>query len=142
MVIMTKKKIDKAYLYQRCVAQKNCIERNFDCFSCKIFKSDQLVCFGEIAPDIDSDTYTVRIRYHPLEVPKVHIMSPEIINSPNIHRYADMSLCLYFPPDDPWKKTDLIHKKLIPWTSEWLVYYELYLHTGDWLGPEAPHPPT
>jgi hypothetical protein len=36
---------------------------------------------------------------------------------------------------------DNLHQKIIPWIAEWLVYYELYLICGKWLGPEAPHGP-
>ena len=53
--------------------------------------------------------------------------------------YANGTLCLYKPTDDPWKPSDNIHEKIIPWTAEWLVFYELYLMCGKWLGPEAPH---
>jgi len=53
--------------------------------------------------------------------------------------YKDRSLCLYFPEDDQWKISDDVHKKIIPWVAEWLVFYELYLLTGRWLGPAAPH---
>jgi hypothetical protein len=34
---------------------------------------------------------------------------------------------------------DFIHEKIIPWTAEWLVYYEIFKRTGQWIGPEAPH---
>jgi hypothetical protein len=45
----------------------------------------------------------------------------------------------YQPNEDPWKLSDDIHQKIIPWTAEWLVFYELYQIYGEWLGPEAPH---
>jgi hypothetical protein len=45
----------------------------------------------------------------------------------------------YWPDEDRWKSSDDIHKKIIPWLAEWLVFYELFLITGKWLGPEAPH---
>lgn len=35
--------------------------------------------------------------------------------------------------------SDNLHDKIIPWTAEWLVYYELFKLDGKWLGPEAPH---
>jgi hypothetical protein len=55
--------------------------------------------------------------------------------------YEDRSLCLYFPEDERWKISDDAHRKIIPWVAEWLVFYELYLITGKWLGPAAPHAP-
>jgi hypothetical protein len=80
------------------------------------------------------------IRYKYGGVPIVSITSPLIEPSPVIHMYGDRSLCLYFPEDDRWKVSDDVHKKIVPWVAEWLVFYELYLLTGKWLGPEAPDP--
>jgi len=57
------------------------------------------------------------------------------------HVYKNGVLCLYYPPDDGLKNTDLISKKIIPWVAEWLLYYEIFLLTGKWKGPEAPHLP-
>ena len=53
--------------------------------------------------------------------------------------YRDGTLCLYDFRVQPWSSWDNIHEKIIPWTAEWLVFYELYLMCGKWLGPEAPH---
>lgn len=138
---MGKVRRDRAHLYRRCVAQKLGIERNFDCFRCRMPRSDELICDGKITPEEDCDTYEVQIRYDPLAVPTVHILAPALVKSPKIHLYRDGSLCLYFPEDDPWKPTDLIYRKLIPWIAEWLLYYEIFLITGEWQGPEAPHTP-
>lgn len=82
-------------------------------------------------------TYSVKIVYKS-EYPQVFITHPQIIkNSP--HTYDDNSLCLYYPPDKSYKKDKLIAKTIIPWTCEWLYYYEIWLETGVWWGPEAPH---
>ena len=32
-----------------------------------------------------------------------------------------------------------VHETIVPWTAEWIVFYELWKITGEWLGPEAPH---
>ena len=138
---MSKVRRDRARLYRRCVAQKQGIERHFDCFLCRMPRSDELICDGKMSPEEDCDTYDIQIRYSPPGVPTVRILSPKLVKSPKIHLYNNESLCLYFPDDDPWKSTDLIYKKLIPWTAEWLLYYEIFLVIGDWQGPEAPHSP-
>lgn len=33
----------------------------------------------------------------------------------------------------------MIAETIVPWTALWLLYYELWLETDEWLGPEAPH---
>ena len=50
------------------------------------------------------------------------------------HMYSDGSLCLYYPDYDEWKYSDSWAETLIPWTSLWLYYYEIWLMTGEWLG--------
>src|SRR6476469_3557994 len=56
-----------------------------------------------------------------------------------IHMYDNGVLCLYKTAETPLKLSDNIHEKIIPWTAEWFVFYELYLMCGKWLEPEAPH---
>ncbi len=55
--------------------------------------------------------------------------------------YLNGSLCLFDPRVSPWKGSYNLHETIIPWTAEWLVFYELYKIHGKWLGPEAPHDP-
>jgi hypothetical protein len=67
----------------------------------------------------------------------VRILSPEIRK--RIHMYPNGTLCLYDHRDQPWNARDNLDEKIIPWIAEWLVFYELYLISDKWLGPEAPH---
>jgi hypothetical protein len=131
-------KPDRAADYRRFVAQKALIEKWFPCFRCRLSRRT-LECIGEIVPSDDCATYRIRIQYEQGSIPKVWIEDPPIKPSPRIHMYGDGSLCLYFWHEQPWKSSDDIHKKIIPWIAEWLVFYELHLITGEWLGPAAPH---
>ncbi|MCB9196456.1 MAG: hypothetical protein H6598_09555 [Flavobacteriales bacterium] len=118
--------------------QKKMIESHFDCFKCHVDRNG-LTCTGFIQPDIQSAIYKIQIKYSGNGAPKVFIKTPIIEKNSKIHRYSDGSLCLYYPLDDPWSDKKNIHDTIIPWTAEWLVYYELFLLTGKWLGPEQPH---
>ena len=53
--------------------------------------------------------------------------------------YRTGDLCLYHPLSQPWQGTEDLHATILPWVAEWLVFYELYLTKGRWLGPEIPH---
>jgi hypothetical protein len=53
-----------------------------------------------------------------------------------------VDLCLYYPPDEDMLLGNQVAEKLLPWAYEWLHYYEIWLVTGVWSGPEAPHPVT
>jgi hypothetical protein len=99
-------------------------------------------CTGYIQPYKDSTSYKVQIKYSCKGAPKVFIKHPKIKTDHRIHRYSDESLCLYYPLKDPWKSKKNIHETIIPWTAEWLVYYELFLITEKWHGPEQPHDKT
>lgn len=50
------------------------------------------------------------------------------------HLYNDGSLCLFYPKNDEWNYKQLWSETLIPWTSLWLFYYEIWIETGEWLG--------
>ena len=70
--------------------------------------------------------------------PRVWVLSPPPRPDAR-HRYADGSLCLYYPRDESWTPRLLLALTIVPWTAYWLACYELWLRTGQWYGPEAPH---
>ncbi len=113
--------------------------KHFPGFSCTYSKRC-LTCTGLITPDEGCATYRLKIEYVAGHSPQVWVISPKIEHNNDIHLYHDGSLCLYYPTETPWKSTDDLHQKIVPWTAEWLVYYELYLITGVWRGKSAPHP--
>jgi hypothetical protein len=132
---------DRGANRRRFFAQKALVEKFFPCFRCRYSKRLQLECIGEVTPAVHCPSYKILVHYQYDGVPTVGITDPLITPLPEIHMYKDRSLCLYFPKDDQWKISDDLHKKIIPWVAEWLVFYELYLLTGKWLGPTAPHAP-
>lgn len=50
-------------------------------------------------------------------------------------------LCLFYPTDREWREHMLMAESIVPWTVEWLFYYEMWHVTGEWGGEEAPHDP-
>lgn len=130
---------DRGASRRRFFAQKTLIEKFFPCFRCRYRQHERLECIGQITPDVHCPAYEILIQYQYERVPRIWITSPPITPSPEIHMYKDRSLCLYFPDDDRWKISDDVHRKIIPWVAEWLVFYELYQLIGKWLGPAAPH---
>lgn len=114
------------------------MRKHFPCFNCSVM-GRVLTCVGEITPSEGCDTYKVKICLPVGMTPRVKVLNPKIEYDRRIHMYACGHLCLYKPKDQPWMETDYVHEKILPWTAEWLVYYELFLITGEWLGPEASH---
>jgi hypothetical protein len=95
---------------------------------------------GELQPQEDSPIYRVRLDWRGTKSPRVLVESPAL-DTRVPHRYPDGSLCLYFPRDGSWTPQKYFADTIVPWTAEWLLFYELWLPTGKWFGPEAPHSP-
>lgn len=100
-----------------------------------------LECTGEIKPSEHCATYVFEISYKNGGIPEVRIQRPVVPQSVwgQVHIFPNGTLCLYDHREQPWLWTDNLHEKIIPWTAEWLVFYELFLMCNKWLGPEAPH---
>ena len=93
---------------------------------------------GRLQPFEQSPIYTVKFIYPVPKRPRIHIIDPPI-NDKAPHLYPDSSLCLYFPKDASWSPGKFLSQTIVPWTSLWLAFYELWSKTGIWYGPEAPH---
>lgn len=84
-----------------------------------------------------SDSYLLRIEYSLETNPKVYVVEPELRDrdgKPPPHLYRDGSLCLYLPGAKEWENTMYIVDSIVPWASEWLFHYEIWLATGEWHG--------
>lgn len=93
---------------------------------------------GELRPNPDGPTYRVRIEWHAPKPPRVFVESP-MLRRDAPHRYRQGFLCLYFPIDRSWTPEHLIAESIAPWSAQWLDFYEIWLVTKQWFGPEAPH---
>lgn len=96
----------------------------------------QLDCIVPIQPTLASRTYRARIRYKHRDSPQVHIVEPALALHPDRghlpHVYPGNALCLYYPGE--WHHQMLLATTILPWTSEWLLHYEIWLITGQWTG--------
>lgn len=105
-------------------------------------KKGELTWFVTLQPTPVSLQYRARVRYKHRRRPHVHIVSPDLTTRPGEplpHVYPGDELCLYY--EDEFVGTQhFIADTIVPWTSEWLMYYESWMTTGEWLSDEAPHP--
>lgn len=85
--------------------------------------------------------YNVTITYNGNKIPTVAVNYPKLVEHPP-HTYSDKSLCLFHRKDYNWNKNFLIAKNIVGWTASWAFFYEYWLQTGDWVGPEVPHETT
>jgi hypothetical protein len=90
---------------------------------------------GAITPTALSRTYRVTITYQVTYYPKVRVIAPELEARPGEpipHLFNTGNLCLYL--EDEWSSDMLIVDTTVPWTSEWLLHYEIWRATGTWNG--------
>lgn len=137
---------DKEYLLE----EADLIRQHFPCYEVEVIESGSstlLVASAEITPSEGCDTYYVRMQ---LELawdntfrsisrkqsrPQVFIARPSIPPDPRYFMLPDGSLGLCHPDKMPGLHERHLYEWVIPWTAEWLVYYELWKLDGVWHGP-------
>lgn len=90
---------------------------------------------GDLTPTALSRTYKVRIHYQLSCKPEITVLSPALEVPPGTHlphTYSGDELCLYFPGQ--WDGSQLFVDTVVPWSSEWLLHYEIWKITGRWTG--------
>lgn len=101
------------------------------------YTSRELIWRGNIKPSPIHDTYSVKLYFKKGNRPKVYVLNPKLIiptgkELPHVHSEDD--LCLYYPNGKEWNEEKFLVKTMLPWASEWLYHYEIWLVTGDWNG--------
>jgi hypothetical protein len=100
-----------------------------------ILKPHGLRWTGQLQPCDLSRVYVIRIDYAQGRYPAVRVLAPELKATEAgflPHTYDDGTLCLHDVRQ--WTGAMLIVDTIVPWTAEWLLYYEMWLATGEWLG--------
>ena len=98
---------------------------------------------GNVKPLPLSQSYLVRIRYEMFRRPQVWVISPKLqlrdgaFSLP--HTYLGDYLCLDYPDYNEWTSAKYIADTIVPWISLWLMFYEAWLATGEWLGGGIKH---
>lgn len=93
---------------------------------------------GELMVKPELPTYTISVEYRGGQKPLVHVISPALVENAK-HTYSDKSLCLYHPDNFNWHSSRLVAKEIMQWTIAWIYFYEYWLQSGEWIGPEVPH---
>jgi hypothetical protein len=89
---------------------------------------------GQFQPTPASAVYTVEIQHTVGRRPEIRVIEPALEGRPGEalpHVFSGDLLCVY--QGDQWT-ADKPLAVVLPWISEWLLYYELWLATGRWLG--------
>ena len=60
---------------------------------------------------------------------------------PHVFDTKKQQICLHYGPFREWDSTMFLALKIVPWAAEWLLFYELWVITGEWLGEGVEHSP-
>lgn len=124
------------------IDQLNFIEQTYPRSTNQI-RQGVLYSYLTIKPTPISKEYVVKIKYRMGKVPTVCVHDPFIDEETADkipHKYGidfekkEIELCLYMPKRKEWGKLSNIALTLIPWTYEWLTFYEIWKVTGVWNG--------
>jgi hypothetical protein len=102
-------------------------------------RNGDIVFTGKLQVKPELPVYTVKVVYRGNGSPYVFILDPlPVTGAPHIYSNTG-SLCLYHPKNLIWNETRLVAGDIMGWTAGWIYFYEYWLQTGEWIGPEVPH---
>ena len=106
-------------------------------FRLEAWAKNTVIWSGRVQPTVLSAEYAVLVVYESPSAPTAEVLDPLTLAQGTTklpHTYGGQSLCLYLPRTGEWNSRLLIARTIVPWISLWLMYYEVWLATGEWLG--------
>lgn len=106
---------------------------------------DELIWIGEITPTPLSELYKIKLHYKKGEFIKVFVIGKKLKLAhgekklPHVYSTIKQQLCVYYPNNNEWHPGMFYVQSLIPWASEWLYHYEIWVGTGKWHGGGIEH---
>ena len=105
----------------------------------------ELIWIGELNPSPLSKSYKIKLHHKSGEFIRIFILEPKLrladgqTELPHVYSTELQQLCLYYPKDNEWHPGMFYVKSLIPWASEWLYHYEIWVGNGEWRGGGIDH---
>lgn len=96
-----------------------------------------------LSPSAVSRIYTCELHVRPGACfPEVIVVHPDLKvlaagkTLPHIypHKGKGTKLCLWLPDKREWHSSMKLSETFVPWTVQWLWYFEDWLHSGEWAG--------
>ncbi len=102
-------------------------------------KGDNILFIGDLFIKPEFPIYKISVEYRGELTPLIKVISPTLVENPPHFYNSSNCLCLYHPNNFKWNAEKLISKEIMQWTIAWIYFYEVWLQTGKWFGPEAHH---
>lgn len=109
------------------------------------FNHLELRWWCSLSPTPYSSTYNLKLVYRGNKHPDVYVVSPRLEIYPgeaklkHVYNSEKQHLCLYYRPVNEWSPSMYIADTIVPWSCEWLYYYEIWSVTGIWHGGGIEH---
>ena len=114
------------------------IRKKYPQFTTSFSSPSSMKVIGVLQPTSRSATYNFVLKYNLTDYPKTKIISPVLQKNSKgeeiPHLYPGQNLCLYQPRYYEFSRKEFLCDTVIPWTSLWLYYYEVWHLTDVWLG--------
>ena len=129
------------------IEQKIALSQAYPCSTCRLVRN-VLTWRATIKPTSFSRSYDATLIYNGHQPPRISIGGESLrkLDDPSFpHRYEidaahnKVRICLYYPGDLDYSKP--FSETIVPWISEWLFHYEIWLATDRWSGGGI-HPPS
>jgi hypothetical protein len=110
-----------------------------------LISSSTLVWKYDTIPTPLSNRYTIKVVYRWNTDPDVFVIGEKLklangkTKLPHVYSTPMQHLCLYYRNAREWNSHMLLAKTVIPWASEWLQFYEIWLVKGIWQGGGIEH---
>ena len=112
----------------------------------KLVQDQKLIWEATLQPSPLSQDYKVKVVYEKGNYPKSFVTHPKPLKLavgkaelPHVYDNKAQRLCLFYPDGKEWHTGKLLIRTIVPWISEWLYFYELWLVCGKWLGGGTVH---
>lgn len=99
---------------------------------------DEVTWTGSIRPFPLAKSYQIRVRFRVDASPDVEVLEPRLRRREPTkaipHLYKGELLCLFLPFGFEWDPTQAVASTIIPWATLWLLHYEVWHASGEWIG--------
>lgn len=100
-----------------------------------------------VSPTLMGRSYRCMLRVPRSGYPSMVVLEPDLkslagdrcIPHTYMHQGKGTELCLWLPRELQWNSGMRLSETYLPWTAEWLDYFEEWLETDSWAGGGA-HP--
>lgn len=100
-----------------------------------VLRARLLTWKGTLIPSELSATYEILVVLEDGHDPLVYVVDPPFRfwgDEPLPHVFPHQTLCLFL--DNEWGPWAPLADSILPWTAEWLWFYEVWAATGEWAG--------